>query len=111
LALTGELPAASSCQRGGYLPNYTGRHVTAIRTPSDQPDFEFVFGTEAAPDRGPRLSVTLTAGPGTPSATVAWRCGSAPIALQMASLAEDHSTLPWRGRPSSCREPRADAAR
>jgi len=103
-AVSGELPAASACEQAGSSRDYVGAHVTAIIAPSNQPEFEYVFGTRATPKIGPRLSVTLTAGPGAPPATLAWRCGAAPVAARMTALAQDHSTLPWRARPSFCRE-------
>lgn len=109
-AVTGELPAASSCVYAGRSRDRVGTHVTAVTAPSNQPQFDYVFGTEAAPAVGPRISVTLATGPGTPPATLAWRCGSAPIASHMTSWAQDHSTLPWRARPSSCRGPGPDVA-
>jgi hypothetical protein len=111
-AVTGTLPTASSCAQT-YRPPPPGmrRYVTAVAAPSHQPQFDYVFGTDAAPAVGPQISVTLIAGPGIPPATLLWRCGSAPIASRMTSLAEDHSTMPWRDRPSSCRGSRPDATR
>lgn len=109
-AVTGELPAGSSCEHAGHSRDHVGTHVTAISAPSSQPEFDYVFGSESAPAIGPRLSLTLTVGPGTPPATLAWRCGSASIASRMTALAQDHSTLPWKARPSSCREPRPNVA-
>lgn len=108
--MTGELPAASSCETSGISHTHAGHYVTAVSAPSKQPAFDYVFGTPAAPSKGPRLSVTLAAGPGTPPATLAWRCGTGPIAPRMTSWAQDNSTLPWRERPSSCRGSNSDAA-
>ena len=65
-AVTGELPAASSCVYAGRSRDRVGTHVTAVTAPSSQPQFDYVFGTEAAPAVGPRISVTLATGPGTP---------------------------------------------
>jgi hypothetical protein len=107
-AVTGNIPAASQCgQTGDY--HHMSSHVTAVEAAADQPRFDYVFGTQSAPNTGPRLSVTLTAGPGTPPATLAWRCASAPLASSMTSLADDRSTMPWSALPSSCRTRHADA--
>jgi len=108
--ITGELPAARSCESSGLSHDRPGHYVTAVSARSEQPAFDFVFGDPAAPSKGPRLSVTLAVGPGTPPATLAWRCGSAQIATPMTSWAQDNSTLPWRERPSSCRGSNSDAA-
>jgi hypothetical protein len=109
-AVTGDIPAASQCgQTGDYLFHHMGSHVTAVEAAPDQPRFDYVFGTQTAPNTGPRLSVTLTAGPGTPPATLAWRCASAPLASSMTSLADDRSTISRRALPSSCRTYRTDA--
>lgn len=108
-AITGDIPAASRCgQTGDYLSHQMGSRVTAVETAPDQPRFDYVFGTQSAPNTGPRLSVTLTAGPGTPPATLAWRCASAPLASSMTSLADDRSTISRRALPSSCRPYRTD---
>jgi hypothetical protein len=109
-AVTGDIPPASRCgQTGDYLSHQMSSHVTAVEAAPDQPRFDYVFGTQSAPNTGPRLSVTLTAGPGTPPATLAWRCASAPLASSMRSLADDRSTISWRALPSSCRSRHPDA--
>jgi len=103
-AVTGELPAASSCTN--RVPSYgrNAHYVTAVMAPSNEPEFDYVFGNKDAPEAGPRLTLTLVAGPGEPPATLMWRCGSGQIASPMKPLAEDHTTLSRGSLPSSCRE-------
>jgi hypothetical protein len=108
--MSGAFPAATSCENSGLSHGRPGHYVTAVSGRSERPAFDFEFGDPTTPSKGPRLSVTLAAGPGTPPATLAWRCGSAPIASRMTSSARDNSTLPWRERPSSCRGSNSDAA-
>ncbi len=108
-AVTGDIPPGPQCVQTDHSRGHMASHVTAVEAARDQPRFDYVFGTQSAPNGGPRLSVTLAAGPGTPPATLTWRCASAPLASDMTSLADDRSTLAWRTLPSSCRTRRPDA--
>lgn len=109
--VTGELPAASSCTYRDPSHGLNTHYVTAVVTTSNQPAFDYVFGNKDAPTAGPRLTVTLMAGPGEPPETLLWRCGSAQIASGMKALAEDRTTLAWRALPSSCRARTSNVSR